>query len=84
MPAFLKSPILLVMRINFTFAESSKKLWAPLQQNTEKARRKNNTVSIITPFGLALIGYPIGEEIIWEIENEKKKYLIKNVSAINL
>lgn len=48
----------------------------------DKARRKNQTESILSPIGLALIGYPEGAEIPWEMPDGIRRYRIEEVSAI--
>lgn len=48
----------------------------------DKARRKNKTESILSPIGLALIGYPEGVEIPWEMPNGIRHYKIEEVSPI--
>lgn len=48
----------------------------------DKARRKSKTESILSPIGLALIGYPEGAEIPWEMPDGVRRYRIEEVSAI--
>ncbi len=48
----------------------------------DKARKKNKTESILSPIGLALIGYPEGTEVPWEMPEGVRRYRIEQVSAI--
>ena len=48
----------------------------------DKARKKNNTASILTPIGLALIGYPQGAEVPWEMPNGIRQFRIDEVTAL--
>ena len=48
----------------------------------EKARKKNGTESILSPIGVAIVGYREGDEVSWQTEGRIKKYLIKGVSRI--
>lgn len=48
----------------------------------DKAKRKNNTISILSPIGLALIGYAEGVEVPWEMPDGIKHYRIEQVSRI--
>jgi len=47
----------------------------------EKAKPKHNTTSILSPIGLALIGYPVGSELSWEMDNDIRKYRIEEVTS---
>ncbi len=49
----------------------------------DKARKKNNTVSILSPMGIALIGYPEGAIIDWEFGDCIKKNQITKVLRIS-
>ena len=48
----------------------------------DKAKRRNNTVSILSTIGLALIGCKIGDEISWDFEEGEKKMQIINVERL--
>ena len=48
----------------------------------DKARKKNNTVSILSPMGIAMIGYPQGAVIEWEFNEGIKKNQIVKVTKI--
>lgn len=47
-----------------------------------KAKRKNNTLSILSPIGVALLGYEQGAELTWEMPEGIKSYRILEVSAL--
>ena len=47
-----------------------------------KAKRRNNTQSIIGPVGLALVGCKVGDEVEWQIEEEEKHFKITNVERL--
>jgi len=47
----------------------------------EKAKAKHNTTSILSPIGLALIGYAVGSELSWEMDNGIRKYRIEGVTS---
>ncbi|WP_423148367.1 GreA/GreB family elongation factor [Rubrolithibacter danxiaensis] len=47
-----------------------------------EARSKNNKLSVLSPIGLALLGYNSGELVDWEMADGLKKYLIEKVSAM--
>jgi regulator of nucleoside diphosphate kinase len=48
----------------------------------DKAKQKNNTKSILTEMGLALVGYKAGDLINWPFENEMRKIEILKVVRI--
>jgi regulator of nucleoside diphosphate kinase len=48
----------------------------------EKAKAKNNTISIMSPIGVALLGYGEGAEVEWEMSDGIKKYRIEEVSNL--
>lgn len=48
----------------------------------EKARKKNGTESILSPIGVAIVGYREGAEVTWQTDDRVIKYLIKGVSRI--
>lgn len=48
-----------------------------------KARRKNNTLSILSPIGVAMVGYRKGASLQWEMPNGVKKYRIEEVIKIS-
>ena len=45
----------------------------------DKAKVKNNRLSVLCPIGLASIGYHQGDEVAWEMPDGKKRYLIEKV-----
>ena len=45
-----------------------------------EARIKNNRLSVLSPIGLALIGYGVGSEVSWEMKYGNRKYRIEDVS----
>ena len=46
------------------------------------AKVKNNKLSVLSPIGLALVGYNVGAEVQWEMPDGLKKFFIQDVSAI--
>lgn len=46
----------------------------------QKAKRKNNTLSILSPIGVAMLGYTQGAELQWEMPEGIKVYRIEEVS----
>lgn len=48
----------------------------------QKARRKHNTISILSPIGVALLGYPEGAELSWEMIEGVKRYKILEVKSL--
>lgn len=48
----------------------------------EKAKPKHKTISILSPIGLALIGYAEGTELSWEMDNGIRQYRIEEVAAL--
>lgn len=48
----------------------------------EKAKPKHKTTSILSPIGLALIGYPEGTELSWEMDNGLRQYRIEEVTSL--
>lgn len=48
-----------------------------------KAKRKNNTLSILSPIGVAMLGYEQGAELTWEMPEGIKSYLIVQVSTLD-
>ncbi|RZM26994.1 MAG: GreA/GreB family elongation factor [Pedobacter sp.] len=57
--------------------EHTYKLVAP-----EKARRKHNTTSILSPIGLAMVGYSEGSEVNWNMPEGNKKFRISKVDSL--
>lgn len=45
----------------------------------DKAKQRNNTKSILTAIGLALVGYKVGDSIAWPFENGTKHLEILKV-----
>ena len=48
----------------------------------EKAKPKHNTTSILSPIGLALIGYAEGTELSWEMDNGIRQYRVEEVTSL--
>lgn len=48
----------------------------------DKAKRRNNTESILSSIGLSLIGCKVGDEVHWDFEGEERKMQILNVERI--
>ena len=48
----------------------------------DKAKRRNNTESILSNMGLSLVGCKVGDEISWDFEGEEKKMQIINVERL--
>ena len=46
----------------------------------DKAKKKNNTLSILSPIGVAMLGYPQGAELQWEMPEGIKVFRIEEVS----
>nr|WP_294877076.1 GreA/GreB family elongation factor [uncultured Pedobacter sp.] len=46
------------------------------------ARRKHNTLSILSPIGVAILGYTQGAIVQWEMPEGIKKYQIEEVTKI--
>ncbi len=57
--------------------ELSYKLVAPA-----KAKRKHKTDSILSPIGIAMLGYEQGAELKWEMDGQIKQYRIEEVSKL--
>nr|WP_068891693.1 GreA/GreB family elongation factor [Pedobacter panaciterrae] len=49
-----------------------------------KARRKHNTLSILSPIGVAIVGYTQGAIVQWEMPDGIKKYQIEEVSKLRI
>ena len=47
-----------------------------------KARRKNNTLSILSPIGVAILGYVEGAEVTWEMPDGVKDFRIEEVAVL--
>lgn len=47
-----------------------------------KARRKHNTLSILSPIGVAIVGYSEGAEVRWEMPDGVKEFRIEEVSPL--
>ena len=60
-----------------TGIESSYKLVAPA-----KAKNKHNTISILSPIGVAMLGYSAGDELSWEMPDGVQEYKIMEVSNL--
>ena len=60
-----------------TNEELTYKLVAPA-----KAKRKNLTHSILSPIGVAVIGYAEGSEVVWEMPDGIKTFTITEVKPI--
>lgn len=48
----------------------------------DRAKRRNNTESILSTHGLALVGCKVGDEVIWDFEDGEKKLQILNVERL--
>ncbi len=48
----------------------------------DKAKQKNKTLSILSPIGLALIGYAEGTILSWEVEHSIRQLRIEEVSPL--
>lgn len=48
-----------------------------------KARNKHNTISILSPIGVAMLGYPQGAQLQWEMSEGVKVFRIEAVSKFN-
>ncbi|NEU10073.1 GreA/GreB family elongation factor [Flavihumibacter sp. R14] len=55
--------------------ETSYRLVAP-----DKAKRKNNTISILSPIGVAMLGYRQGAMVRWEMPGGIREFRIEDVS----
>ncbi|SDK18157.1 regulator of nucleoside diphosphate kinase [Pedobacter sp. ok626] len=47
-----------------------------------KAKNKNKTISILSPIGVAMVGYNQGAELSWEMPEGIKTYRIEEVSRL--
>ena len=47
-----------------------------------RAKRKHNTESIISPMGLALVGFKTGDIVHWSLGEEEKKFEVLNVERL--
>ena len=48
-----------------------------------KARNKHRTISILSPIAVAILGYPQGAEVQWEMPDGLKVYRIEEVTKLN-
>ena len=48
-----------------------------------KAKRKNNTLSILSPIGVAMLGYVQGAQVRWEMPDGFKDFRIEEVSKLS-
>lgn len=48
----------------------------------DKAKRRNNTESILSNMGLSLVGCKVGDEVSWDFEGVEKKMQIINVERL--
>ncbi|MEE1885637.1 GreA/GreB family elongation factor [Pedobacter flavus] len=46
------------------------------------AKRKNGTLSILSPIGVAIVGYPVGAEVTWEMPTGIRTYKILEVENL--
>jgi regulator of nucleoside diphosphate kinase len=60
-----------------TGAETTYKLVGPT-----KARRKNETMSILSPIAVAMLGYSSGSQVQWEMEDGIRNYQIVEVAPL--
>lgn len=49
----------------------------------DRAKRRNNTVSILSPVGLALVGCKVGDVVTWTINEELKQMEIIHVERLD-
>lgn len=49
----------------------------------DRAKRRNNTVSILSPIGLALVGCKVGDVVTWTINEELKQMEIIQVERLD-
>ena len=47
-----------------------------------KARRKHQTISILSPISVAILGYPQGSEVQWEMPDGLKVFRIEEVTKL--
>lgn len=47
-----------------------------------KAKKKNNTLSILSPIGVAMLGYEQGSELTWEMPEGIKSFRILEVGEL--
>ncbi|HUH33061.1 MAG TPA: GreA/GreB family elongation factor [Daejeonella sp.] len=47
-----------------------------------KAKQKNKTLSILSPIGVAILGYVEGAEVKWEMPEGVKSYRIESVTKL--
>lgn len=48
----------------------------------DKAKRRNNTESILSTMGLSLVGCKVGDEVNWDFQDGEKKMQILNVERL--
>ena len=48
----------------------------------DKAKRRNNTESIISPMGLAIMGTKVGDKVKWQFDDKEVELEILNVERI--
>ena len=48
----------------------------------DKAKRRNNTESIMSTMGLALVGYQAGDKLTWSFEEGEKEIVLLKVERI--
>ncbi|MGV3704641.1 MAG: GreA/GreB family elongation factor [Arcticibacter sp.] len=58
--------------------EHTYKLVAPA-----RARRKHETMSILSPISVAMLGYAAGSEVQWEMADGVRRYKIIDVAPLN-
>lgn len=68
---------IVAVRDTDTGMEATYKLVAP-----QKARRKHGTVSILSPIGIALVGYPEGSAIEWTFNGALRTISIVKVTSL--
>ncbi|HEV7330717.1 MAG TPA: GreA/GreB family elongation factor [Flavisolibacter sp.] len=59
--------------------EKANKLMEFMVVTPEKADIKQRKISIMSPLGIALIGYPKGERVSWQVPAGKKTFTILDV-----
>ncbi len=48
-----------------------------------RAKRRNDTKSILSTIGLALVGCKVGDEVIWVVDESEKRMKIVNVERLD-
>ncbi|MFD1631517.1 GreA/GreB family elongation factor [Pseudopedobacter beijingensis] len=62
--------------------ESGKELEFTLVE-PKKAKQSINKISVLSPIGVALLGYKVGDKVSWEMPDGIRNYAIKEASFVN-